>query len=110
MIATDDERHELAGDELAHLRFDRSAHGRAVEWWEHDIARIDAAQAREHVDVVYRMMVLQQRRYASHVIRRETRARLVRGAAVVRNAEQCDVRVGDIKRRRETEERSLTVT
>jgi hypothetical protein len=43
------------------------------------------------------------------VIRREARARLVRGATVVRYAEQCDVGVRDIKRRGESEEWCLAV-
>lgn len=87
VIATEDDRHDIRHHELADFGFDRGAHRCAVEGREHDVARIDTAQAREDVDVVHRMVVLQQRRDASDVIRRKARTGLIRRASIVGDRE-----------------------
>ena len=110
VIAADHDRGDLRGHQLADLRLDRGAHRSAIERREHDVAGVDAAQPLEHVDAVIRVIPLDERRHAAQVIRREARTGLIGRAAVVRDTEQRDIGVGDVRRRGEPEERGLAVT
>jgi len=109
VIAADEDWRDLPGGKSPDLGLDRSPHRGAIERREDDVTGIDTAQPLEHVDPVHRMMALKQRRYAAHVIRRESGSRLIRRTAVVRDTEQRGIGIGRRGRAWQAEERRLAV-